>query len=414
MMVCGSCGMMINGEPSLTCKTFIRDLPDKVRIEPLENFPVERDLVVVLDDVMQKLHKVQPYIIRKDDPPEGKEFQQSRGALAKYKQYTMCINCMCCYSACPQYGLSNDFIGPAALALAHRYNLDSRDQGKSQRLDILADHDGVWDCSFVGACSAVSSPKMKFVNYLQDRDLRRPDAQQGRSDRDLDPRASDPHEEGKDLMAESNPEAAVVNARIVFWGIAAPERPRTSRRSSPSCGPITAARCARFRRPFDPTVSYEELPIELGEIAGVRTQIQLVAVPGGPEQEPTRKQILDEVDGIVLVVDSQRERSTRTSPASRSSEEPLRLRTDKLEDMPFVVQYNKRDLADPYFLEELHRKLAPGDAAVFETVATEMTGVLQTLSTISKRVIRTPARAAPEEKPEPAGRAPRPRPAQPE
>ena len=71
MMVCGSCGMMINGEPSLTCKTFIRDLPDKVRIEPLENFPIERDLVVVLDDVMEKLERAKPYIIRKR-PAAGK------------------------------------------------------------------------------------------------------------------------------------------------------------------------------------------------------------------------------------------------------------------------------------------------------------------------------------------------------
>ncbi len=155
MMVCGSCGMMVNGEPSLTCKTFIRDLPDKVRIEPLENFPIERDLVVVLDDVMQKLHQVKPYIIRKDPPPEGREFTQSRVDLSKYSQLTMCINCMCCYAACPQYGLDKNFIGPAALALAQRYNLDSRDQGKSERLNILADHDGIWECSFVGACSEV-------------------------------------------------------------------------------------------------------------------------------------------------------------------------------------------------------------------------------------------------------------------
>jgi fumarate reductase iron-sulfur subunit len=155
MMVCGSCGMMVNGEPSLTCKTFIRDLPDKVRIEPLENFPIERDLVVVLDDVMQKLHQVKPYIIRKDPPPEGREFTQSRVDLSKYSHLTMCINCMCCYAACPQYGLDKNFIGPAALALAHRYNLDSRDQGKIERLNILADHDGVWECSFVGACSEV-------------------------------------------------------------------------------------------------------------------------------------------------------------------------------------------------------------------------------------------------------------------
>jgi fumarate reductase iron-sulfur subunit len=156
MMVCGSCGMMVNGEPSLTCKTFIRDLPDKVRIEPLQNFPIERDLVVVLDDAMEKLKRAQPWIIRQDDPPPAnEEYTQSRAALYKFKQYTMCINCMCCYAACPQYGLDPSFIGPAALAAAHRYNLDSRDQGKSQRLDILADHDGVWDCSFVGACSEV-------------------------------------------------------------------------------------------------------------------------------------------------------------------------------------------------------------------------------------------------------------------
>ena len=68
MMVCGSCGMMVNGEPSLTCKVFIRDLPDHVRIEPLANFPIERDLVVVLDDVMEKLQRAKPWIIRQDEP----------------------------------------------------------------------------------------------------------------------------------------------------------------------------------------------------------------------------------------------------------------------------------------------------------------------------------------------------------
>ena len=122
----------------------------------MENFPIERDLVVVLDDVIQKLHQVKPYIVRKDDPPPpDQEYIQSRGALAKFKQLTMCVNCMLCYAACPQYGLDNNFMGPAALTMAHRYNRDSRDQGKSDRLNILGDHDGVWNCSFVGACSEV-------------------------------------------------------------------------------------------------------------------------------------------------------------------------------------------------------------------------------------------------------------------
>ena len=60
---------------------------------------------------------------------------------------------MLCYAACPVYGLESEFVGPAAIALAHRYNLDSRDEGDRERLTILAQPDGVWDCTFVGECS---------------------------------------------------------------------------------------------------------------------------------------------------------------------------------------------------------------------------------------------------------------------
>lgn len=156
MMVCGSCSMMVNGEPGLACSTFIRDLPDRIRIEALANFPIERDLVVVLDDVMGKAQRSQLYLIRHDQSSEpDKELKQTPAALKKFKQYTLCINCMCCYAACPQYALDKEFIGPAVLSLAQRYNLDSRDQGRKMRLTNLADHDGIWNCSFVGACSEV-------------------------------------------------------------------------------------------------------------------------------------------------------------------------------------------------------------------------------------------------------------------
>jgi len=155
MAVCGSCGMMIDSEPHLACKTFVRDLPDRtIRIEPLNNFPIERDLVVVMDDFMEKLLRVKPYIIRnKDAPLEDGEYLQTPAELAKFKQYTQCINCCCCYAACPEYALRDAFIGPAALALAHRYNQDSRDQGSKEREDIVASDEGIWDCSFADACS---------------------------------------------------------------------------------------------------------------------------------------------------------------------------------------------------------------------------------------------------------------------
>jgi fumarate reductase iron-sulfur subunit len=73
--------------------------------------------------------------------------------MDEYQQYSMCINCMICYSACPVYGLDEQFIGPAAIALAQRYNLDSRDDGAGDRLDVLIHPDGVWGCTFVGECT---------------------------------------------------------------------------------------------------------------------------------------------------------------------------------------------------------------------------------------------------------------------
>jgi signal recognition particle receptor subunit beta len=139
---------------------------------------------------------------------------------------------------------------------------------------------------------------------------------------------------------------------------------------------------------LDPSVSYEMLPIELGEIAGVRTRIQIIAVPGGPEQGPTRKQLLDKVDAVVFVVDAQRDRIDANVACFEELRRALAAYGRALESVPMVIQYNKRDLADPFALEELHRKLDIRGAGAFEAVATEGTGVLQTLTTVSKRVIR--------------------------
>ncbi|MBB4286831.1 succinate dehydrogenase/fumarate reductase iron-sulfur subunit [Roseospira goensis] len=169
MAVCGSCGMTVNGEPTLSCKAFLRDYKgSKIRVEPLTHFPVERDLVVVLDDFMEKLQSVKPYLMPKTEKPvEEGEYKQTPRQLKNYKQYTMCINCMLCYAACPQYALNPEFIGPAALALTHRYNLDSRDAGRSERQEVVAQHEGVWECSFVGACSEVCPKDVDPAGAIQ-------------------------------------------------------------------------------------------------------------------------------------------------------------------------------------------------------------------------------------------------------
>jgi len=168
MFVCGSCGMVVNGEPKLACKAFLSDYGDKIRVEPLANFPIERDLVVVIDDFVDKLTSMKPYIIPKEQKSvDDGEHMQTPAQLKAFKQYTLCINCLLCYSACPQYGLDPTFAGPSALALAHRYNMDSRDDGKKQREDVVADHDGVWACSFVGACSEVCPKDVDPAGAIQ-------------------------------------------------------------------------------------------------------------------------------------------------------------------------------------------------------------------------------------------------------
>lgn len=154
MAICGSCGVMVNGIPKLGCKTFLRDYPGEIRIEPLAHFPVKRDLVVDMEVFLEHLAAVKPYLI--DNAANAAEpNRQTPAQLARYKQFSNCINCGLCYSACPQFGLNPEFLGPAAIALAHRYKLDSRDHGKAQRMAELNRHEGVWSCTFVGFCSEV-------------------------------------------------------------------------------------------------------------------------------------------------------------------------------------------------------------------------------------------------------------------
>ncbi len=169
MGICGSCGMMVNGEPKLTCATFVSDYTSgPIRIEPLRYFPIIRDLTVEMTDFMEKLKNVKPWIIREDEKPisEG-EYLQSPEELDQYKQFSMCINCMLCYSACPVYGLDSAFTGPAAIALAQRYNMDSRDQGSRERLGALSDHEGIWGCTFVGECTKVCPKKVDPAGAIQ-------------------------------------------------------------------------------------------------------------------------------------------------------------------------------------------------------------------------------------------------------
>jgi fumarate reductase iron-sulfur subunit len=157
MGICGSCGAIINGKEGLMCSTFCRDLKQPIVLEPMRNFPVIKDLIVDTDAAMDKFRESKPFIKKVKTDPDL-ESPQTPKQMKKYEQANQCIKCLLCYSACPVFGNNKNFVGPAAGALAERYNRDSRDDSKKERIDSMTKKDGVYDCSFIGECS-VACPK---------------------------------------------------------------------------------------------------------------------------------------------------------------------------------------------------------------------------------------------------------------
>ena len=105
-------------------------------------------------------------------------------------------------------------------------------------------------------------------------------------------------------MAKVSREATEVRARIVYWGIEGAGKTENLRAAFAKLRPDHRGDLREVRSRLDPSASYEVLPIALGEVAGIRTQIEMVAVPGRPDQMPMRKQLLDQVDGVVFVADA--------------------------------------------------------------------------------------------------------------
>ena len=126
-----------------------------MKVEALANFPIERDPGGRYDPLHRKSGSDQTVHHRQLRTADQGTNIQTPAQMAKYHQFSGCINCGLCYAACPQFGLNPEFIGPAAITLAHRYNEDSRDHGKKERMAQLNSQNGVWSCTFVGYCSEV-------------------------------------------------------------------------------------------------------------------------------------------------------------------------------------------------------------------------------------------------------------------
>jgi len=160
MASCGSCGMKINGIPRLACYTKVSELEgNTITVEPLANFPHIRDLVTDFSQFFSHHHNIKPFIQNNDadiiDRGRLTEFMQSPEDLDKFLQFSYCIKCGLCYSACPTAATDTKFPGPQALAQAYRYFIDNRDAATKDRLNIVDERHGIWRCHFAGSCSSV-------------------------------------------------------------------------------------------------------------------------------------------------------------------------------------------------------------------------------------------------------------------
>jgi len=159
MGVCGSCGMLVNGSPTLACNTQINDVADDVLVlGPLPNFEIVRDLVPDLAPLFENHSRLMPYV-KRDDQEEQREpteqYWQSAEELEAYLQFSYCIKCGCCMAACPTVATDPEYSGPQPLAQAYRFMIDSRDGAFEERKAILSTGAGPWRCHYAGECSRV-------------------------------------------------------------------------------------------------------------------------------------------------------------------------------------------------------------------------------------------------------------------
>ena len=149
--VCGSDAMLINGRNRLACRIRVEQLGRRISVAPLGGMPVVKDLVVDMDGFFAKYRTVMPYLVN-DAPVPERERRQSAADRARYDDTTKCILCAACTTSCPSFWAQPSYVGPAAIVQAHRFIFDSRDTAAEDRLEILADQDGVWRCRTTFNC----------------------------------------------------------------------------------------------------------------------------------------------------------------------------------------------------------------------------------------------------------------------
>ncbi len=163
--ICGSDAMRINGVNRLACKVLMRDVGERVTVEPLLGFRIIKDLVVDMEPFFAQFRSVLPYLINEARPPV-RERLQTPDQRERFDDTTKCILCAACTTSCPSFWADEDFVGPAAIVNAHRFIFDSRDQGAAARLEILNRREGVWRCRTIFNCTEACPREIRITQAI--------------------------------------------------------------------------------------------------------------------------------------------------------------------------------------------------------------------------------------------------------
>ncbi len=178
-----------------------------------------------------------------------------------------------------------------------------------------------------------------------------------------------------------------INAKLVYYGTGLSGKTTNLEAIYEAVPETSRGKMVSMKTQSDRTLFFDLLPLDLGEVMGFKTRFLLYTVPGQVFYNATRKLVLKGADAIVFVADSERGKMDENKESLSNLRANLAEYKVNLDDLPWVLQYNKRDLPDVYSPEELNRELNPGNVPWVEAIATKGTGVLETFRLVSQMLL---------------------------
>ncbi len=188
-------------------------------------------------------------------------------------------------------------------------------------------------------------------------------------------------------MSFINYSSREINCKIVYYGPGLCGKTTNLQHIYLKTNPDVKGKMISLATETERTLFFDFLPLALGEIRGFKTRFHLYTVPGQVFYDASRKLILKGVDGVVFVADSQIERMEANLESLDNLKVNLKEQGYDLDKIPYVIQYNKRDLPNAAPLEEMQKLCNPTGAVEFEACATTGEGVFETLKAVAKGVL---------------------------